>query len=1406
MKTFLPVQKPGRWRPPGDPRRGIALVIVLAMLVLLSGLLVAFITSATTEQKASQANSDSVTTRQIADSTVNLVLGQLREATTPVEGTTWSSQPGAIRTYSGKIDSSKQALRLVGGSTGSYRYKYNEGADDYVFKLYSSDRMKVKSGEYATNELREEVKVISEWEEKQAIDYVDLNAPFLSKRLDLNSNGTIVEPHYPIIDPRAKYIDGKTDNATANAGAVDGFDAKITRDPKLRLLSETDGAGAAVPYVPMPVKWLYVLKDGSIGSASRATTGNPIVGRTAFWVDDESCKLNINTSSEGTFWDTPMATTEQEVGTVGGTAGSYTVSAKGLGLGAVQPVRGEYQRYSGHPFTTSLSPVLGWMWGIKPTTDVYPSIKEYQRFKEAIYQITPFTPFGKETTRGGTVNTDKAIPPKITDVPLLDIPIKHLYANVDELIFKAQRNSGGAEGESIPHEITPPLTALDPKRVPSEQSAMKPEDLEKLRYFLTATSRAPDINLYGRPRVTLWPVARDFDRRTNFDDLFAFSSTIYKHPSNDDRLDNRFYLTRYDATSDTNDFNDGTAGSKSQGQKMYDYLSQLMRGEVTPGAVTEIPGFGKTFKDKFKQDSDQILTEIFDYSRTVNLVDTGTALKSQNKFKPYTPRFYKDGYVETYGRQARSVDWSGQVVPLKVRGNDGTATAGLGRFITLSEAALIFHRPPLVGAKAPIMPQGLQAVLALEMSTTMGGFPALRETFYTQVIATTPMMVAIGSKGAVNANFCTTKMINICNLPAHELAQGRGFMPTFGFQSQMHYFPEHSGPTRPLDFDLPDQDPKRNKTFPVNVKIFDNKISSSVEGSYLRGTTVRYYPYVSNILPVETADREFTFMPFNMTVEIWSGESPDDPRRVKVQTIQLEFPQATALLPQTTAAGLQTRFQNANPNELDNITARDIIVSDVDVVRSLEFTGPFSATTGIAAGQRGDLRLGAALSEVPANYYSPRDIDDKANGYQGTNKKRTVHGLSSSHGNALPGHTGTSPFVAGGGWHGEKPPILPRGITSGVRRLDNGPGDWDRGVSKHMDGAMSNKVDEGNIQFDYSQGNLAYRVPYFRGRNIEDTGQSFFTPNRQLPSVAMIGSLPTGVKRKQPWQTLLLRPDPETSTTHPGAIIPPDHLMLDLFHMPIVEPYAISEPFSTAGKVNMNYVIAPFGYAPGDPGNLPNTDRPRSYLRRDSAVRGVLKSTFIMAVDSNAVKGGHLEDMNELNNQFYRFPIDLDRTIEQFEARFNDQQQGLSSRDMTLFRSASEICEVNLFPRNVTGTATGTSAGTVKDWNAFWNARGMTGDNMRERPYVHIYPRLTTKSNVYTIHMRCQAISKAAASKPNEFDPKRDKVLGEYRGSALVERFIDPNDETLSRYDASRETIDGYYRYRIISTKQFAPR
>jgi hypothetical protein len=120
---------------------------------------------------------------------------------------------------------------------------------------------------------------------------------------------------------------------------------------------------------------------------------------------------------------------------------------------------------------------------------------------------------------------------------------------------------------------------------------------------------------------------------------------------------------------------------------------------------------------------------------------------------------------------------------------------------------------------------------------------------------------------------------------------------------------------------------------------------------------------------------------------------------------------------------------------------------------------------------------------------------------------------------------------------------------------------------------------------------------------------------------------------------------------------------------------------------------------------------------------------------------------------------------------------------------------------------------TAASMEAFWNTNTLTGDNLREKPYADIYPRLTTKSNTYTIHVRVQALKKAAATAPDQWVAGRDLVNAEYRGSSLVERYIDLNDPRLPNFallmanDPKNPAlnIDQYYRMRVISTKRFAP-
>src|SRR5690606_17252132 len=160
----------------------------------------------------------------------------------------------------------------------------------------------------------------------------------------------------------------------------------------------------------------------------------------------------------------------------------------------------------------------------------------------------------------------------------------------------------------------------------------------------------------------------------------------------------------------------------------YKYLQSL-----TGDNQYTIPGFGENFvlgaggkygdgNGAGASERDQILTLMMDYMRTVNLVDTGTSFRATggNKFEPYTPFYGAHGY----NIAVRPAEWTGQVTPLQISEPGRVKTMGMGRFLTVSEAALIFYRKgrpvkPTSGDLQP--PPQMEAVLALEMSTPMPG-------------------------------------------------------------------------------------------------------------------------------------------------------------------------------------------------------------------------------------------------------------------------------------------------------------------------------------------------------------------------------------------------------------------------------------------------------------------------------------------------------------------------------------------------------------------------------------------------------------------------------------------------------------------------------------------------------------
>jgi uncharacterized protein (TIGR02600 family) len=264
---------------------------------------------------------------------------------------------------------------------------------------------------------------------------------------------------------------------------------------------------------------------------------------------------------------------------------------------------------------------------------------------------------------------------------------------------------------------------------------------------------------------------------------------------------------------------------------------------------------------------------------------------------------------------------------------------------------------------------------------------------------------------------------------------------------------------------------------------------------------------------------------------------------------------------------------------------------------------------------------------------------------------------------------------------------------------------------------------------------------------------------------------------------------------------------MDLFWMPVVEPYAISDRFSTEGKINMNYQILPF-----------------TYIQRNTGLQALLKSELVTAIPN-------LTGTPTVNNVFtykastspyqayqFRLPIQMGPTLAQFNNKF-------ATGD--IFKSASEICDLHMVPGTppstvpagsyadakipTTLTATSTDAAINTAMTTFWTANALTGENLRERIYTTLYPRLTTKSNTYTVHFRVQALKKTNLSTLGTWTENQDIVTGEYRGSTTIERFIDANNTSIPDYAQNpssiptEKTLDTFYKWRVISNRQFAP-
>ena len=224
-----------------------------------------------------------------------------------------------------------------------------------------------------------------------------------------------------------------------------------------------------------------------------------------------------------------------------------------------------------------------------------------------------------------------------------------------------------------------------------------------------------------------------------------------------------------------------------------------------------------------------------------------------------------------------------------------------------------------------------------------------------------------------------------------------------------------------------------------------------------------------------------------------------------------------------------------------------------------------------------------------------------------------------------------------------------------------------------------------------------------------------------------------------------------------------------------MEPYAISEPFSTAGKINMNYQIMPF-----------------TYINRSTGLLSAMKVEMQAAVPNGTVDKYLADPM--LLGKPYRKTLNLSETngtLRQFKAKFDSGN---------IFRSASEICDIYLVPGDQSWSSDSAA-------NSFWSSNLNTPDNLREKPYTNLYARLTTKSNTYTVHVRAQVLQKVPSTPADQWVEGRDRIVAEDRSSTLIERYVDTEDTSLPDFatDSSSPLLSDHYRMRVLSTKRLAP-
>lgn len=1343
---------------------GLITVVVLLLFSLSNNLL-----------RTSSGQSASYQTTALRDMAINMAIAQLRQGTTEPNAL-WISQPGALRTYDN-----------------------SSGAASNVYKLYSNRNMVVQASTLDTpSKLNLEDDVPSDAPNKGDV-FANLNS---------HSTDATGKMYFPIMDPRTMDVLNPVypGSATPEGFKYSNYQA-VSNVFTNGTYAPSSTYGANTQRLAMNVHWIYLLADGSMGvidqysrtfvpfsGQNKASATNPMVGRFAFWTDDESCKINVNTASEGIYWDTPRCATKQEIA-----------------FAKQPPVNMEVQRYGGHPATTCLSSFFypGQRFDPHNSSDAMKLMDIYDMTPRVSYKDKNGTPTGAFLPVPNAATTVNPV--------VLPMPLKRLYASVDDF-------------------------ALTPDRKEQPIFTAKPNLRDRMRFFLTAESRAPEITASGHPKISLWPVYynyNDLTRSTVFDNLIRFCSTLGNTP---------YHFRRVNSLSNVQDFVNNTgvnyinSGNDPMGigpicnANLTLYLIELAKQTKHGYPISFAAKFDSSPLNPYNTSTG--LLDCMEYIHQTNITDT-TSATGGSPVIPFVSPWNATWIGSDVSGQVNAQDIGHYPAPLNSinmlkNATDQIWTNGIGREYTISEFGLDIlvaaerladdtkFNPTLVDALK--LPKGYKAIqiapllegfcpgqgyasiapssavkllylntltLTLKsnplISAKAGGAviassvpPIFNQNVNTYFGAINPSVAHLGYKTGVKATYQTSD--------PDKKSDAKWWVPWGGSGGRWMYEDDNSTlqindptltsnakdatqvggvpPTAPLELD----DPNR-KIIPYYTR-----------GYFIIPSTEQFVTLQSNLPGADVAG----------CMEIAYGNQRNGDtsgHRLFIQVPPTIIPVPQRPTQPTSVVSFGQRLLNAQANRYLNPE----VVDPNDVVRTWVVRHGDHRLTYVhmneSNGGFNDPKAVTGFLDANKLFFIPHpDWDPAGTNYVASQQKKQIHSFTKSGGipeQVALGDPSNATFVRG----------LVKGVTYGTnvkpdftvdpanaRFKANVPAtypylvdpsdtrDWDNGTGIAPDGAYWNKPDDVAKVWD---GTIP---PYFSNRvwdgAIPDAVNQTTAPNQMIPSAVMFGSINSAPSTGVQWTTYLFRPD-ITIGGHLGSKnnsimgtltgAPPDHVMLDWFWMPVAQPYAVSEPFSTAGKINMNYRIVPF-----------------THIKRATGMHAVLKSEQILAIPTSA--GQTYKDYTKAgNNGNWRKYIDSAQTLLQWEEKFNNGQ---------FFKNASEVCEQFLVPLNA-GINAASGASVRTQMTTYWNNNQLSGDNTLERPYANIYPRLTTRSNTYRVHYLVQTITKGRSSDPTKFTGSKDTITGEAQGDALVERAIDPNDPALSTSDYKYITPNG---------------